>query len=429
VTCEKEKTSEHVNIAPIITSSDSVSALEDNPFIYVVTYEEPDGPDTVITFHNYASWLSHDADSLFGTPLEGDGDTAFSVIVSDGTVADSLEVTVTVEAINDAPEIVSADTAEASGGIPFFYQVEYADPDDGMAIIEYVGYPSWLTSQADSIFGTPPDGLDDTTFSVIVSDGVLADTLDVTIKMMPCIAVYGDTRTGHDIHQQIVNLIVAHKPVAAFHTGDLVANGLDSSQWTIFNSISSEMLSTAEFYPALGNHEYQSPFFFDNFELPNNEQWFSVEFNQTHFIILNSCVATDVGSEQYQWLESDLASIGDSIEFIAAVFHHPPYSTGPHTEDEMGLRETFVPLFEQHGVDIVFNGHDHDYERSYCGGIYYIVTGGGGAPLRDQARSHPCSQLFLKTYHYCKLSILEKRFIVKVYDNTSQLIDEFEISH
>ncbi|MCK4236104.1 MAG: metallophosphoesterase [Candidatus Krumholzibacteria bacterium] len=50
--------------------------------------------------------------------------------------------------------------------------------------------------------------------------------------------------------------------------------------------------------------------------------------------------------------------------FIAAIFHHPPISTGPHTEDEMGLRKTIVPLFERYGVDVVFNGHDHIYERS-----------------------------------------------------------------
>ena len=37
-----------------------------------------------------------------------------------------------------------------------------------------------------------------------------------------------------------------------------------------------------------------------------------------------------------------------------------------------------VPLFEQYGVDVVFNGHDHHYERSYKDGVYYIVTGGGG---------------------------------------------------
>ncbi len=93
----------------------------------------------------------------------------------------------------------------------------------------------------------------------------------------------------------------------------------------------------------------------------------------------------------------------------------------------MGLRQTFVPLFEQYSVDIVFNGHDHDYERSYCGGIYYFVAGGGGAPLRNQAREHPCSELFLKKYHYCKLSSINDSLIINVFDNNSFLIDRFAL--
>lgn len=333
------------------------------------------------------------------------------------------------EQTNIAPDIVSADTAEATGGVFFRYTADFADPDGPDTIIQYEDYPSWLATDADSIFGIPPDGAADTGFTVIASDGFLADTLPVAVRLIPCIVVYGDSRTGHTIHQQIANLIIEVKPSAVFHSGDLVADGRISSQWDTFNSITSQMRAEAEFYPAPGNHEHQSQLYFDNFDLPNNEQWYSVEKNNTHFIILNSCVSTSPDSAQYQWLEADLSGIHNSIEFIAAVFHHPPYSTGSHTEDEKGLRLTFVPLFEQYGVDIIFNGHDHDYERSFCGNRYYIVTGGGGAPLYDRAREHPCSQLFLKSYHFCKLSMIGDRLIIKVYDETSQLIDNFEINH
>ncbi|UCD63150.1 MAG: metallophosphoesterase, partial [Candidatus Zixiibacteriota bacterium] len=173
--------------------------------------------------------------------------------------------------------------------------------------------------------------------------------------------------------------------------------------------------------------ELQSQLFFDNFELPNNEQWYSVVRNRVHFIILHSCVDIGETSEQYQWLVDDLSSVGDSVWFTAVVFHHPPYSTGAHVEDELGLRAILVPLFEQYGVDIVFNGHDHDYERSCCGDIFYIVTGGGGAPLRDQARDHACSQLFLMEYHFCKLSILPEGIFITVINDIGQVIDQYEL--
>jgi len=334
---------------------------------------------------------------------------------------------VPVETINTVPMIISDTVVEAAGDVLFGYTVRSVDSDGPSQIVQYENFPAWLTPDADSIFGTPPDGLSDTSFLVIVSDGIVADSLEVTIDIIPTIIVYGDTRTNHDIHQQVVDQIIQHTPAVLFHSGDLVADGRIESQWETFDSITAPLFATTELFPSLGNHEYQSSLYFDRFNLSNNEQWYSVDRCYTHFIILNSNVATDTASEQYQWLESDLAGIADSIRFVIAVFHHPPYSTGPHTEDEKGLRETFVPLFEQYGVDIVFNGHDHHYERSFCGGRYYIVTGGGGAPLRDQARTHPCSQLFVKAYHFCKLSVVDDRMLVRVYNLDAQLVDRFSL--
>jgi predicted phosphodiesterase len=324
------------------------------------------------------------------------------------------------------PAVTSPSQAEATGGLYFRYQAT-ATADDGVIdSLVFGGYPQWLAVDADSIFGVPPDGLGDTTFMVIAYDNDLADTLAVTVNMIPCILVYGDTRTGLDIHQALVDSMVRLKPAAVFHTGDLVADGTVADQWAAFNSITSALRSEADYFPALGNHERQSPLFFENFILPNNEQWYSVDRNNTHFIILNSCVDMSQSSEQYRWLEADLDSIDAATKFRIAVFHHPLHSTGHHGGADT-LEQLLAPLFEQHQIDMVFNGHDHDYERSFCGGIYYIVSGGGGAPLYDQSGTDACSQLFLKTHHYCKLSMLGNRLVVKVYDLTGQTIDEFEI--
>ena len=242
------------------------------------------------------------------------------------------------------------------------------------------------------------------------------------------IVIYGDSRTNHQIHQKIVNEIIKIKPPLVFHTGDLVEDGLIPDQWVTFNNIVSDLTNIADFYPALGNHENNSPFYFDNFDLPNNDRWYVVEKNNLHFIILDSNSDCSIGSEQYLWVEDDLQNIAESIKFIIAIFHHPPFSTGPHTEDEKGLRQSIVPLFDQYGVDIVFNGHNHNYERSFYNDIYYIVTGGGGAPLHDQAQTSPYSQLFIKAYHFCKLSLIDDKLIIEVYDIDSNLIDQFTIN-
>jgi len=75
------------------------------------------------------------------------------------------------------------------------------------------------------------------------------------------------------------------------------------------------------------------------------------------------------------WLESDL--MANDRDWTIVIFHHPPYSKATNhdsdTVERRGLtdlpqklmREEFTPVFEQHGVDLVYSGHSHSYERSY----------------------------------------------------------------
>ena len=95
------------------------------------------------------------------------------------------------------------------------------------------------------------------------------------------------------------------KPVVVFHTGDLVEDGFNLNQWDNFNKITSRLRKMAEFYPALGNHESYPYLFFNNFDLPGNETWYSVERNNIHFIILDSNSDIAKGSRQYKWLKSN----------------------------------------------------------------------------------------------------------------------------
>lgn len=256
--------------------------------------------------------------------------------------------------------------------------------------------------------------------SVILQTGY--STSDTPLPLLP-IVIYGDTRTDHVAHRRVVDAIMKAKPRVVFHTGDLVEHGLNPDHWAVFKEITSELFETAKFYPSLGNHENDSRLYFDNFDLPNNERWYSVEVNHIHFVVLDSNSDIGKGSEQYQWLENDLRSISAKRRLVIAIFHHPPFSTGPHAEDEKSLRKTFVPLFEKYGVDMVFNGHCHAYERSLRNNIYYIVTGGGGAPLHDQVRASPHSQVFIKVHHFCRLTVGENLITLSVFDIDSNLID------
>lgn len=241
------------------------------------------------------------------------------------------------------------------------------------------------------------------------------------------VAVYGDSRDGLETHSRLIDLMLDKKPKAVFNTGDVVNDGKKLAQWVDFNRVTSKLRKSVEFYPILGNHEKDSSLYYANFELPGNEQWYSVDYDDIHFIVLDSNKNLDKGSEQYKWLKKDLEKSQKENDFVVVAFHHPPYSTGKHTGDEMGLGKSIVPLFEKYGVKAVFNGHDHSYERSKVKGIYYIVTGGGGATLYEQAKTSKYSQKFLKIYHYCLLDKTKNGLRVSVYNLEDKIVDEFWI--
>ena len=84
-------------------------------------------------------------------------------------------------------------------------------------------------------------------------------------------------------------------------------------------------------------------------------------------------------SEQYRFLEEDLASSNAKWKFV--VFHYPVYCAASFDVREL---QVFAPLFEKYGVDIVFNSHAILYERSYPikrnrldkEGVRYVLVGG-----------------------------------------------------
>ncbi|NIM12773.1 MAG: hypothetical protein GTO45_11765 [Candidatus Aminicenantes bacterium] len=273
--------------------------------------------------------------------------------------------------------------------------------------------------------------------SFIISVGILfspgcrsaVSTAMTAQKAKPaCIIIYGDTQENNHIHRQLVDSMIMLNPAAVFHTGDMVMHGENENHWKAFNTITAPLLKKTKFYPALGNHDFNSLLYFDNFELPNNEQWYSVDIGNIHFIVLDTNWHIFKHSQQYEWLVNDLKTIKPHITFRIVVQHHPPFSSGHHRLDEKHLGDSIVPLSEKYGVDMVFSGHDHIYERLYHNNIFYIVTGGGGAVLYDKTREIPQSQVFFKKHHFCVLYPEDSRLVVKVFDKDMKLIDSFRKS-
>ncbi len=259
--------------------------------------------------------------------------------------------------------------------------------------------------------------------------GSSAGWADLPEHLSGGVVIYGDSRSGHSMHEWLMEGMASIAPEAVFHTGDLVNNGRVADQWITFNNIASQLPSGTPIYPALGNHERESSLYFNNFELPGNERWYSIDdIRGFNFIVLDTESALSVASSQYQWLQSELSSSVSSTDFTIVTFHYPLYGTGYHGRDDKHIAADLLPLFEQYGVDAVFNGHDHDYERSTVNGIRFIVSGGGGAPLRNQAGTSTYSELYVKAYHFCVLYFDENdKLLVDVWSDKVKLIDRFEV--
>jgi hypothetical protein len=108
------------------------------------------------------------------------------------------------------------------------------------------------------------------------------------------------------------------------------------------------------------------------------EQYYSFDYGAVHFVSLDSQLSArdpDQLDAMKAWLIDDLSST--TADWTIVIFHHPPYSKGAnHDSDDteklngfdmpqQWMREEFVPIFDQYGVDVVYNGHSHSYERSY----------------------------------------------------------------
>ncbi len=170
---------------PVITSPDSTTAIEDFPFSYIAAAYDPNGHAVTIDIDRFASWLALSGDTLFGTPTEGKTDTSFRIIASDGLLADTQLVFIDVIPVNDPPRIISPEVSQATEHQPFAYTAMAVDPDGTTPDVSFSDYASWMTPWSQTIVGIPPEGAADTSFRIIASDGLLADTQIVAVDVIP----------------------------------------------------------------------------------------------------------------------------------------------------------------------------------------------------------------------------------------------------
>jgi hypothetical protein len=199
--------------------------------------------------------------------------------------------------------------------------------------------------------------------------------LDKSVKF----AVFGDTGRGSSVQYELGRMMYHYRQTFPYDTVLMTGDNIYGSDKAEdmkkkFEDVYRPIIDQGvKFYASLGNHDTSNQRFYALFNM-NGEEYFRFEKGNVAFYSLNS---NYMDKRQLDWLTGKLATDGNKWKI--AFFHHPPFSSGGRHGSDEDMRKALHPLFIKHGVDVVFTGHDHFYERiKPQDGITYFVAGAGG---------------------------------------------------
>jgi hypothetical protein len=208
--------------------------------------------------------------------------------------------------------------------------------------------------------------------------------------------VLGDTRDGYDVWGSTLKLAVQMAmPDFILFSGDETTLGPLQDEWDAWFAAADPILASNPMIVAHGNHEVNSVNFFSQFAMPGDEQNFAVDIGAAHVTVANDTPVdmADLTGANAQLLDQHLST---NQPWSILVHHKPMFSAsaGAHPGDVVTMRMAWQSIIDSHKVDLVLNGHDHDYERSKpmrgstpgltnADGTVFAVVGSAGAPLYD----------------------------------------------
>ena len=264
-----------------------------------------------------------------------------------------------------------------------------------------------------------------------------------------------------------VQIIQNYDPDLVFNLGD-TSYKKDIKCWVdIVKPISDRMKSV------IGNHDVISPKLLSQHlkQFGLNKTYYSFDCNNIHFLMMDSessyLPGTDTDfsdlekTDQYQFVQNDLsnASKNLAIKWIIVMSHRQYYSSlcGNHDSCEpiQKLRDAYHPLFEKYGVDLLFSGHAHNYQRTFPlfyndenssepiilekgkteynlkKGMLQVIVGTGGIDFDDFSNQEPFVVYQQDSqYGFLNVDLIDQGNILlgRYYTNTGDILDEFKIT-
>ena len=305
------------------------------------------------------------------------------------------------------------------------------------------------------------DGLDpgSTYYYRVVSD---ADTLCLAEQVATApdgdapfrFLAFGDIGTATPEQYEVASRIDSLNADLAILTGDIIYEAGEAQNFTpqYFN-VYRPTIARIPFYPSLGNHDVVTSNglpYLEAFYLPVNnstgtERYYSFDYANAHFAAIEVTVENvPPDPTMLAWLDQDLAATSKLWKFV--YFHVPTLSNaGVHGGDPV-IQAALDPILEARGVDVVFQGHNHFYTRTYPtigttptavdqepsylnpGAPVYIVTGGGGRSLYPLGPTQPFEAFSKSTFHVTAVDVDGNKLTLRAIERDGNVMDSMTLT-
>ena len=269
---------------------------------------------------------------------------------------------------------------------------------------------------------------------------------------------FGDSGNGSNTQANLAEVLTAQKPDIVIHAGDLVYPAGAAKDYRLnFFEPNAALIQSVPFMPSLGNHDVATDLgrpLLETFDLPDNgpkgiepERNYYFDYGDARFVALDTNRKTEGGAITFDqmktivapWLRRVLTDCDARWKFV--YFHHPFYTGSVHApEGTAYVKEAYVKVFEDCGVDVVFCGHNHLFERTAPikadkvvpdgQGVVYITTGAGGVTRYPE---HDPPPPYIRAFNdavfsFTRVAVTTDRLEIKQIDEQGKAIDEYTLA-
>lgn len=258
------------------------------------------------------------------------------------------------------------------------------------------------------------------------------------------IVVYGDNRCRHPLEfwlkdttkarRRVAYRIAQIRPDLVVNTGDIVDRGASAAPWQVFDEENAWLRRMGvPYYPVLGNHEYMGGStetalhnYFARFPYLNDRRWYKLQVGPVVFLMLDSNFDEMTQEEvrsQLTWLQDNIVECerDPNVRMTVLITHHPPFTHSRNEHPSVKVTHLVLPLMSGYAkCKLFYSGHSHSYERFRVGGVNYVVTGGGGAPLDVTEEAIFPEDLYdggrIRGFHYCLMTLYKKQCSIEMFE-------------